>query len=132
MGWAAVPRTEGDAIANGPYPNASKAERPKVYVWARNVNPVVETVQDVQLGFHRRLVWLDEDRMFSLGLGWDWSSGRQRRGTRRRRRRGGRLIQGERLIITGCSLWTGNGSTFSGYGSDDAMRSGSIALLVRH
>ena len=111
-GWVAVPRA-GDVIANvhhGLYPSASKVEKRKVYVGAGNVSPVVGMVQDVQPGSRRHVAQFDEGRTFSLGSGWEWSSGCRRRDTRRRGRRGGRLIQGEELIISGCLLWTGNGS----------------------
>ena len=96
-------------VHHGLYPSASKVEKRKVYVGAGNVSPVVGMVQDVQPGSRRHVVRFDEGRTFSLGSGWGWSSGRRRRDTWRRGRRGGRLIQGEELIISGCLLWTGNG-----------------------
>ena len=38
LGWVAVPRMEGVAIGNGPYPSASKDEKENVYATARSVN----------------------------------------------------------------------------------------------
>jgi hypothetical protein len=69
LGWVAVLRA-GDAIANvhhGPYPNASKVEKRKVYVWVGIVNPVVGMTQDAQLGSRRHEVWFDEGQTFYLG-----------------------------------------------------------------
>ena len=92
-------------VHRGPCPNASRTEKRRGFVWARNEKtPPVGNLQNVQLVFRRHVVRIGEGRTFSLVRRLGRSSSRQFRDTRPRGRHGGRLILGDGAIITGRSL----------------------------